>query len=218
MVILAIYRWYRFLSPTIRLTVDSAVFDPARNLIYADIRQRFAIWFIPFYAANVRLVTVLTLVPCHVGPNDLISRPEDQLGPSYQDESSAPRYHQPAARAGGIGAPQVDHDIHVRYRIAQQEDLYQVNEWLRFVLPGLGPAVWTLWQLFSAVLCFAGALVTFPLVWYSFAKASAPSRHARSHPAQDNSDAGTPKVVIHGVESPNRTAKRAQAREPTVDK
>lgn len=61
-VITAIYRWYRVLSPRIALSVSSVAFDAASGTAYATVRQRFAVWFVPLYAADVELVVRLRLV------------------------------------------------------------------------------------------------------------------------------------------------------------
>lgn len=58
-VLLCIYRWYRILSPKIDISIDSVAFDEKQGLLYVSIRQVFSIWFVPFYSAPVKLVTVL---------------------------------------------------------------------------------------------------------------------------------------------------------------
>ncbi|EGU82438.1 hypothetical protein FOPG_04188 [Fusarium oxysporum f. sp. conglutinans race 2 54008] len=133
--ILAIYRWYRTLSPHIDLKVDSAAFDQKSGLLYVSIRQTFALWFIPLYKAPVKLVSVLQLT---------------QLSPesSSEDEGSMdrkPRRQNP------------------RYYIASQEDLYPVNDCIQFLCPGLGPFLWTIWQLYSTWLCVMGSLLFLPV-------------------------------------------------------
>ena len=57
----AIYRWYKILSPTIKLDVDSVAFDPKALLLYVSLHQTFAVPWLPFYKAPVSLVTVLSL-------------------------------------------------------------------------------------------------------------------------------------------------------------
>ncbi|KAF2161307.1 hypothetical protein M409DRAFT_28344 [Zasmidium cellare ATCC 36951] len=58
----AIFRWYKILSPTIELSVNSVAFDETSLLLYVSITQTFSIFFIPFYSAPVSLTTVLQLV------------------------------------------------------------------------------------------------------------------------------------------------------------
>ncbi|KAF5233891.1 hypothetical protein FANTH_12398 [Fusarium anthophilum] len=133
--ILAIYRWYRTLSPHIDLKVDSAAFDQKSGLLYVSIRQTFALWFIPLYKAPVKLVSVLQLT--QLSPE---SSSEDE-----GSEDSMPRRQNP------------------RYYIASQEDLYPVNDCIQFLCPGLGPFLWTIWQLYSTWLCVMGSLLFLPV-------------------------------------------------------
>jgi len=51
-----------------------------------------------------------------------------------------------------------------RYRIKKQEDLYQVNEFLKFILMGPGSMLYGWFQLFSSVVCVAGVLILGPLL------------------------------------------------------
>lgn len=49
---------------------------------------------------------------------------------------------------------------HVKYFIRSQEDLYQTDEWIKFILPfGIGVAIVRLWYWNAALLCIAGAKV-----------------------------------------------------------
>ncbi|KAJ9425732.1 monooxygenase [Fusarium oxysporum] len=105
--ILAIYRWYRTLSPHIDLKVDSAAFDQKSGLLYVSIRQTFALWFIPLYKAPVKLVSVLQLT---------------QLSPESSSEDEGPMDSKPRRQ-------------NPRYYIASQEDLYPVNDCIQFLCP-----------------------------------------------------------------------------------
>lgn len=60
-----------------------------------------------------------------------------------------------------------------RYFITSQQDLYTLNACAQFLLPGLGPFLWSLWQLFSTGLCVVGALVFMPLYLFLNRNASA---------------------------------------------
>ncbi|TVY78907.1 hypothetical protein Focb16_v008440 [Fusarium oxysporum f. sp. cubense] len=133
--ILAIYRWYRTLSPHIDLKVDSAAFDQKSGLLYVSIRQTFALWFIPLYKAPVKLVSVLQLT---------------QLSPESSSEDEGPMDSKPRRQ-------------NPRYYIASQEDLYPVNDCIQFLCPGLGPFLWTIWQLYSTWLCVMGSLLLLPV-------------------------------------------------------
>ena len=79
-------------------------------------RQVFAIWFIPFYRAEVQLVTVLSLLPS-------------------------------SGRTGNNSGVNENPGDTIHYFISRQENHYQVNEFLKFVLPGVGPLFWLGWQL-----------------------------------------------------------------------
>ncbi|KAG5661405.1 hypothetical protein KAF25_005527 [Fusarium avenaceum] len=136
--ILGIYRWYRTLSPHIDIRIDSAAFDQHSGLLYVSIRQTFAVWFIPFYKAPVRLVSVLQLTQL----SSESSSEDDELSES---QSLSPRGQTP------------------KYYIASQDDLYPVNDCIQFLCPGLGPFLWTIWQLYSTCLCFVGSLLFLPL-------------------------------------------------------
>ncbi|KAK4505685.1 hypothetical protein PRZ48_003650 [Zasmidium cellare] len=58
----AIFKWYKILSPTIELSVNSVAFDETSLLLYVSITQTFSIFFIPFYSAPVSLTTQLQLI------------------------------------------------------------------------------------------------------------------------------------------------------------
>ena len=95
-------------------------------------RQIFALWFVPFYKANVTLVVVIRLAQL---PNS-----EEQA-----DEASI-----------------VLVERGTRFYIVRQEDHYQVDEFIKFLLPGLGPLFVLTWQLCSTLLCIVGCIF---LIW-----------------------------------------------------
>ncbi|KAG6366490.1 hypothetical protein INS49_000667 [Diaporthe citri] len=138
-----IFQWYRMLSPKIVIDIDTAY------KMYLDMRQVFSIWFAPGYHARVRLVTVLDLVPCDLGAHrngepQVIARREDTDG-----GEKAPQ--QPGSTATGGRSQQV-------WRISRQEDLYQVNEFLKFT----GPYWWCVWRpLWFLFQLFATAISVF---------------------------------------------------------
>lgn len=131
-VLLCIYRWYRILSPKIDITIDSTAFDEAQGLLYVSIRQVFRIWFVPFYSAPVKLVTVLKVE----------KRAADSTGHL-------------SARASDV--------VDSKWFITSQEDLYQMNDCIQFGLPQIGNVIWTVWQLFSTVVCVVMSLLFLPL-------------------------------------------------------
>jgi len=52
-----------------------------------------------------------------------------------------------------------------KYYIQSQDDLYQVNEWVRFIWPG-GPLLVWLWQTFATLFCLLGAVFFLPVSWF----------------------------------------------------
>lgn len=123
------------------------VLDRARDKIFLDIRQTFSIWFIPRYHAHVRLVTVLDLVAVdpsrHDGGEPLAIKQDGEDDDDDDDNGNGNDYEEdkPAALPGSYPGA---HPARQRplWRIARQEDLYQVNEFLKFV----GPFWWCLWR------------------------------------------------------------------------
>jgi len=51
-----------------------------------------------------------------------------------------------------------------KYYIKSQEDLYQLNEVVKFFWPGGATIVW-FWQIFATFLCIVGALMLAPVTW-----------------------------------------------------
>ena len=51
-----------------------------------------------------------------------------------------------------------------KYYISSQEDLYQINEVVKFFLPGGATFLW-LWQVLASFVCVLGALVLAPITW-----------------------------------------------------
>jgi hypothetical protein len=95
------------------------VYDQKQQILYVSISQIFSLFFVPFYAPKVNLVTVLHL--------------------SHDTNSN-------------------------KYYIESQQDLYQLNEFVKFVWPG-GATLLLLWQWMNTLLSIAGALVLAPVTW-----------------------------------------------------
>jgi len=51
-----------------------------------------------------------------------------------------------------------------KYYIKSQEDLYQLNEVVKFFWPGGATIIW-FWQMFATFLCIVGALMLAPVTW-----------------------------------------------------
>ncbi|KAF2723710.1 hypothetical protein K431DRAFT_282803 [Polychaeton citri CBS 116435] len=117
----AIYRWYKILSPRIKLEVHDVAYSSKSDTLYVSISQDFRIWLVPFYTAPVSLTTVLQL------------------------EQS----------------PETG-----KYLIREQNDLYQVDQFVRFVLPwGIGVFGVLLWHFWATAACVLGAIIFAPLTW-----------------------------------------------------
>lgn len=117
-------------------------------------RQIFSIWFVPMYAAHVRLVTVLDLVsnedPDYHDPLDRILT-HANVSEEEPDEK-ATHTQQPSAST-------VDHHHDARtWKIHKQEDLYQVNDFLKFTGTSLLAYAWFLFQLGASAICVFMAL------------------------------------------------------------
>ncbi len=52
-----------------------------------------------------------------------------------------------------------------KYYVESQKDLYQLNEFVKFVWPG-GATVLLLWQWMNVLLSIAGALALAPMTWF----------------------------------------------------
>lgn len=210
MLVLAIYRWYKILSPKIDLQIESTVFDQRASLLYVTIHQTFSIWFLPFHRSPVRLVTVLHLTQDQStnshsikngnGNTHLLSHESTTTGslplgeadtePSFAEVASPETNTATAAEKASKAHTQALTTNHTRpdndsgasfssssstaapstsiptrrYRIKKQEDLYQVNEFLKFILMGPGSMLYGWFQLFSSAVCVAGVLILGPLL------------------------------------------------------
>ncbi|KFA48327.1 hypothetical protein S40293_04451 [Stachybotrys chartarum IBT 40293] len=140
LLILAIYKWYKTLSPKIEITVDSAVFDQRTGLLYVSARQTFALWFVPFYKAPVSLMCRLHL----------------RQRTSWVSQETVSRNHLTEGReSNALSGPGQERS---KYYIARQEDFYSIPDVIRFLMPVPGPFLWSGWQLFCTFLC-AGLLI-----------------------------------------------------------
>lgn len=127
-------------------------------------RQIFSIWFWPMYHAHVRLITVLDLVanddPDYHDPLDRILKLEDAEGESGEKTTTA-----------GVGAATHHHAGTKRtWKISKQEDLYQVNEFLKFTGIPFLPFLWFLFQLGASAVCVFMSLFLRLSPWALFQK------------------------------------------------
>ncbi|KAI6892031.1 hypothetical protein D0869_14098 [Hortaea werneckii] len=117
----SIFKWYKIMSPKIDLQVNSVAYDEANLILYLNITQTFAIWFIPFHRSPVNLTTVLHLT------------------------------RSPSSK---------------KYLIKSQNDLYQVDQFVRFFLPwgGIGTTLVSLWHAWATFFCVVLAWIFAPFL------------------------------------------------------
>ncbi|GAW20157.1 hypothetical protein ANO14919_096540 [Xylariales sp. No.14919] len=141
-----IYQWYKIMSPSILLEVDSTSFDEKTNSLYATIRQTFTVWIVPFslWKANVKLVCLLQvkLLPIDENKQPLLppAEPEHHIG--NNDPAPSPEK---------------------RYFIQGQQDHYQTNDMLNFIAPLGASALCYIWQLSATFLCIVGVTLLWPV-------------------------------------------------------
>ncbi|CAK7220165.1 hypothetical protein SCUCBS95973_004066 [Sporothrix curviconia] len=172
-IIAAIFRWYKILSPHITLGVESVAWDAARHKLFVAMHQRFAIWFVPLYAVDVRLVVELQLethVDGHGHDNNSYAAVAAAHAANYRmgDHSNNDTATTNTAANTGRGrlvssVPNVPgtspNPPRTRYYIRRHEDHYQINEVLKFFMLGFGAWLWMLTQLFTTALCVGGTVV-----------------------------------------------------------
>lgn len=136
-----IFRWYKILSPQVSLKVHSVSWDQSTGVMYVGITQVFAIWLIPFHQADVSLVTVLRLV-----------QQQNRLGLSAQDAEV-----------------NIDVSEGGKWFIKSQNDLYQTDQFIKFVLPWFA-FILPLWQYFATLVCVVCSYLFEPVTWWEEAK------------------------------------------------
>jgi ATP-dependent Clp protease adapter protein ClpS len=147
--ILKIYQWYKILSPHIDLEIESVAFDAQNLLLYVSIHQIFKIQWIPFHNSDVRLTTVLKLVEDEARKHEIEEFSTKQAKKMLKNDYAALR------------AP------HKRYLIQAQNDLYQTNEFVKFVFFFGGSSVIMAWQFFATFACVLGAVIMWPVTYLS---------------------------------------------------
>ncbi|KAH8680903.1 hypothetical protein BX600DRAFT_504654 [Xylariales sp. PMI_506] len=139
--IMLIYQWYRILSPHIDFEIESKVYDQRTKRLYLTIHQVFTIWFIPFslWQSHVSLVTVLYL---------------DHLPADGNNHGVI---------AGRKSITTDDLTGTTLWYIRGQEDLYQVNEFVKFVAPWGASVLWYGWQILATLASALGVFVFWPV-------------------------------------------------------
>ncbi|GFF24200.1 hypothetical protein IFM46972_00964 [Aspergillus udagawae] len=65
----------------------------------------------------------------------------------------------------GVQKPSMVNGGHTLYYIAKQEDLYQVSEFIKFVVPHVGHLFVLAFQSFATLFCILGVAVFYPILW-----------------------------------------------------
>lgn len=150
-------------------------------LLYVSIRQNFRLWFVPGYCADVRLVTVLGLTtdPHSHSRNARIENETTVFAQGNKEDveikSEAQRGSIEAASGKVAGDVATDSESSVPaewstrktlYFIQSQNDLYQVSEFIKFIVPyGIGSGLILLWHFGNTLLCVLGAIALSPITW-----------------------------------------------------
>lgn len=160
--------------------MQSVTWNEGSGQLFVDLRQRFKLWFVPGYVADVRLVIVLGLVRGESdekrAEGDGQSRKEtgnggssvngDGNGPGHVKSAETP-FSYAAVASGEPTILDQDSEKKQLWYISSQNDLYQTNEWVKFLVPwGIGVTLMWAWQLWATFLCVAGAIVLFPQTWF----------------------------------------------------
>ncbi|EZF68444.1 hypothetical protein H105_08965 [Trichophyton soudanense CBS 452.61] len=162
-----IFLFYKIMSPHVDLQVKSVAFDRDNLLLYVTVSQVFRIFIVPFYTAPVTLTTVLQLVkgveqdsPAQhrhkVPVVELTNSNTDLLASSTSipAEEYASTTVEPCSSTKPL------------YYIASQNDLYQTNEYVKFVIPyGIGEAFVLFWHAFATLFCVLASYVFWPIAW-----------------------------------------------------
>lgn len=173
--LLQIYRWYKILSPHIELTVESVAFDAQHLLLYVSIHQIFRIQWIPFHKSDVRLTTVLKLVEDETRKAEIEDFTGHQANKLIKSDYSALR------------AP------NKRYLIQSQNDLYQTNEFIKFVLFFGGCSAVMALQYIATLACVLGSIIMWPVTYLAQVaydrqeriEQEANSRHMQMHEVEE---------------------------------
>ncbi|TKX20401.1 hypothetical protein C1H76_7211 [Elsinoe australis] len=146
-----IYRWYKIMSPKISMKVHSVAFDRSNNVLYVGITQVFAIWLVPFHRSEVSLVTVLHLEH----RNDRLGLAVGAGTGAESGESSVVNLDLDASGAGAGG----------KWYITSQNDLYQTDQFMRFLVPQLAWMV-EVWQVIATWVCVVCSYLFEPVTWW----------------------------------------------------
>lgn len=132
----AIYRWYKIMSPRIDLTIQSIGTNQSSRVYYTRLLTKQA-----FDKSSLILYVMISqrfriwIVPFYVAPVNLVT----VLQLVHDKESD-------------------------KYYISSQDDLYQVNQFVRFIWLGGWLVLW-LCQITATFFCLIGAILLWPQTW-----------------------------------------------------
>lgn len=127
--------------------------DTARDKLYLDMRQTFSIWFIPFYSAPVRLVTVLDLQDHTLSTSPDSLTPAERTTGTDDDQHKKENEDDHEEKQALLQQSRPHHASPTIWKISKQNDLYQVNDFLKFSGSGLLSAFWFFFQLGATAVC-----------------------------------------------------------------
>ncbi|CAK7273923.1 hypothetical protein SEPCBS119000_005907 [Sporothrix epigloea] len=181
-IIAAIFRWYKLLSPHVEFGVESVAWDAARHTLFVAMHQRFALWFVPLYAAHVRLVVELQL-EARVDGNGHGSNSYAAVTAAHTTNGKDGLNNAANTSRGrlvdGVSGT-LPNPPRTRYYIQRHEDHYQINEILKFFTLGFGAWLWALMQLFAAAMCVGGATVADAILGIAFGTKKAIGQKTKS--------------------------------------
>ncbi|KAK3906916.1 hypothetical protein C8A05DRAFT_40365 [Staphylotrichum tortipilum] len=164
--------------------------DEKTNTLYLTIHQLFSPWFIPFFRARVRHVSVLHLSqsppspptspstdrhppppPPYHAAQDKLHAVQEGTEPSYAavvsgEAPASPSHPHPPARARSGSTESAT--APPRYWIQKQQDLYQTTELFKFVPLAPATALAGFWQLLATLFCVLAVATLSPFVRAAF--------------------------------------------------
>lgn len=159
-------------ATTPALTDGFEAYDETNLTLYVNMSQIFRIFVIPFYQAPVTLTTVLQL---EKGQN------LNQLLPSQKS----------------LSTPLLSGET--KYYIRSQNDLYQIDQFIRFALPwGIGTTIILIWHWIATLCCIVGAKLGAPLRSYNQAAADRRPRYP-DVPLEEGEEAEKEMVLLNGA-------------------
>ncbi|EFR00439.1 hypothetical protein MGYG_03442 [Nannizzia gypsea CBS 118893] len=162
-----IFLFYKIMSPHVDLHVKSVAFDRENLLLYVTVSQVFRIFIVPLYTAPVTLTTVLQLIEGAEQDSPTQQRlkvPVVELTNSNTDLLASST----STLVGEYSSTTVKLCSSTKplYYIASQNDLYQTNEYIKFIMPyGIGEVLVLFWHAFATIFCVLASYFFWPIAW-----------------------------------------------------